>query len=27
VSVCHKHYKDALEEGSLTAIQERHRHI
>ncbi|MDO3873690.1 hypothetical protein, partial [Salmonella enterica] len=20
-------YKDALEEGSLTAIQERHRHI
>ncbi|HCI7096254.1 TPA: thymidine kinase, partial [Salmonella enterica] len=27
VSVCRKHYKDALEEGSLTAIQERHRHI
>ncbi|EDN0479900.1 thymidine kinase, partial [Salmonella enterica subsp. enterica serovar Infantis] len=24
---CRKHYKDALEEGSLTAIQERHRHI
>ncbi|EEE8430222.1 thymidine kinase, partial [Salmonella enterica subsp. enterica serovar Enteritidis] len=27
VSVCRKHYKDALEEDSLTAIQERHRHI
>ncbi|HAW6535643.1 TPA: thymidine kinase, partial [Salmonella enterica subsp. enterica serovar Enteritidis] len=25
--VCRKHYKDALEEDSLTAIQERHRHI
>ncbi|ECY5033065.1 thymidine kinase, partial [Salmonella enterica subsp. enterica serovar Bareilly] len=24
---CRKHYKDALEEDSLTAIQERHRHI
>ncbi len=26
VSVCRKHYKEALEVGSLTAIQERHRH-
>ncbi|EPR6965430.1 thymidine kinase, partial [Escherichia coli] len=25
-SVCRKHYKEALEVGSLTAIQERHRH-
>lgn len=27
VSVCRKHYKDAFGEGSLTAIQEHHRHI
>ncbi len=26
VSVCRKHYKEALQVGSLTAIQERHRH-
>ncbi|ENJ8067041.1 thymidine kinase, partial [Escherichia coli] len=23
---CRKHYKEALQVGSLTAIQERHRH-
>ncbi|WP_153428880.1 hypothetical protein [Escherichia coli] len=26
VSVCRKHYKEALQVGSLMAIQERHRH-
>ena len=26
VSVCRKHYKEALQVNSLTAIQERHRH-
>ncbi|HHI1328371.1 TPA: thymidine kinase, partial [Escherichia coli] len=25
-SVCRKHYKEALQVDSLTAIQERHRH-